>query len=228
MALLMWKQPPPSVAGIAGGDGGVGPALEAQATTAETKGPDVEWVIAAYGLVVAAAGLAWLLYAWLDPAAPVVDPGLSALAPLYILAQGLERLLEPFAKLLGSATDDSGTRKSKEQARIRRDETFATLVTSPSGEMAVAAVKAQALLERIRRNTVVIAWGLASAIAMVICGAFGIRLLASLGFDAPAFWDIVISGLAAGSGTKPLHDLISNMQKARDARSNPPGVPTID
>jgi hypothetical protein len=229
MALLIWKQASPSAAGVAGGIEGAVPTLETTRATAEqTKGPDTAWVVAAYGLVVGAAGAAWLLYRWISPAAPVVDPGLSALAPLYILAQGIERLLEPFSKLLGSTTDDAGARKSKEDARAQRDATFATLFTSPSGEIAAAAAKAQAVLERVRRNTVVIAWGLATAIAMVVCGAFGIRLLAALGFDAPAFWDIAISGLAAGSGTKPLHDLISNLQKARDARGNPPGVPTID
>jgi hypothetical protein len=229
MALLIWKQGSPSAAGVVGGIEGALPALETtQAMAEEAGGPDTEWVIAAYGLVVGAAAAAWLLYRWIDPAAPVVDPGLSALAPLYILAQGIERLLEPFSKLLGSTTDDAGARKSKDAARTQRDATFATLVTSPSDEVAAAAVKAQAVLERIRRNSVVIAWGLATAVAMVACGAFGIRLLATLGFDAPAFWDIAISGLAAGSGTKPLHDLISNLQKSRDARSNPPGVSTID
>jgi hypothetical protein len=32
----------------------------------------------------------------------------------------------------------------------------------------------------------------------------------------------VISGLAVGSGTKPLHDLISSLQKAKEEREDPP------
>jgi hypothetical protein len=229
MALVLWKELSPAPAAAAAVIGGAPAAVETtNATAEETKGPDTVWVIAAYGLVVGSAALAWLLYKLIDPAAPVVAPGLSALAPIYILAQGIERLLEPFSKLLGSTTDDAGARTSKEQARTQRDAAFATLVTSPSSELAVAAASAQAVLERIRRNTVVIAWALATGIAMFACGAFGIRLLTTLGFDAPAFWDIAITGLAVGSGTKPLHDLISNLQKARDGRSNPPGVSTID
>jgi hypothetical protein len=227
MALVLWKEMSPGPAGTAVMGGAPATVETTNATAADTKGPDPVWVIAAYGLVVSSAALAWLLYKLIDPAAPVVAPSLSALAPIYILAQGIERLLEPFSKLLG-ATSDDGTRTSKEQARTQRDAAFATLITSPSSELAGAAVRAQAVLERIRRNTVIIAWALATAIAMFACGAFGIRLLTTLGFDAPAFWDIAITGLAVGSGTKPLHDLISNLQKARDGRSNPPGVSTID
>ena len=33
--------------------------------------------------------------------------------------------------------------------------------------------------------------------------------------------DILVTGLAIGGGTKPLHDLISNLQAAKDNRKNP-------
>jgi hypothetical protein len=63
---------------------------------------------------------------------------------------------------------------------------------------------------------------------MLACGAFGVGLLAASGFKIPVFWDIAVTGLAVGSGTKPLHDLISHLQKSKDAKANPPGVGVTD
>ena len=101
-----------------------------------------------------------------------------------------------------------------------RDATFATLAATPTQVAADTAALSQSVLERIRRNTVVIAWGIASAAGMLACGAFGIRLLNAIGFQGvPAFWDIAITGLAVGSGTKPLHDLISTLQKTKDTKA---------
>jgi hypothetical protein len=69
----------------------------------------------------------------------------------------------------------------------------------------------QRLVERIRRNTAVITWGLASFLGIVLCGLFGLYMLRLVGFTGvPAQADLVISGLAVGSGTKLLHDLISS------------------
>jgi hypothetical protein len=65
-------------------------------------------------------------------------------------------------------------------------------------------------------------------VARPSCGSFGIFLLAACGFDVPEFWDIALTGLAIGSGTKPLHDLIGNIQKAGNERSDPPQAVTTE
>jgi hypothetical protein len=79
------------------------------------------------------------------------------------------------------------------------------------------------VVDKIRRNTAVIAWGVASFLAMVLCGWFGILLLRLTGLKGvPAELDIVLTGLQFGSGTKPLHDLISNVQKAKERKEDPP------
>ena len=81
----------------------------------------------------------------------------------------------------------------------------------------------QRVVDRIRRNTTVITWAIASFIGMAVCGALGILFLRAIGFEGtPAAVDVVISGLAVGSGTKPLHDLISSIQKANEEREDPP------
>ena len=202
------------------------PGVVVASGTAKTEGPDTSWVIGAYALVIVAAFAGWGLFALIEPAEITAPAGFSAFAPLYILAQSIERLLDPLTKYLGAAAE-GGEKKTKEGATAAREEAFDALAKSPSPQTAEQAARAQALVERIRRNTVVIAWGAASTLAILACGAFGIRLLDAIGFDVHEALDITVTGLAVGSGTKPLHDLISNLQKAKDQRANPPGTTTV-
>jgi hypothetical protein len=211
-------------------DGGTAAAVVEQpvAAAADTQGVDTTWALGAFVLVVGGALAAWGLYEWIKPDTIQVGAGFSAFAPLYILAQGIERLLEPFSNHLARAKDeeDASKKKSKNTATNERNEAFAAVASPPAGstveDVVTTAAKAQAFLDRVRRNTAVIAWGLASALAMIACGAFGIRLLDAIGFDVPPFWDVALTGLAIGSGTKPLHDLISNIQKSKDAKADTP------
>jgi hypothetical protein len=79
-------------------------------------------------------------------------------------------------------------------------------------------------------------WAIASTLAMVLCASVGIFLLRSVETPSstaaaavakatsgstggpgptslPNRWvDLVVTGLVVGAGTKPLHDLISNIQ----------------
>jgi hypothetical protein len=216
--------------------------------TAPPQGPDASWTLVAFFFVIGAGVGGWVLYELLEPTPFQAGAGFSAFAPLYILAQGIERLIEPFSNLLGRTKED-GDKKTKKEAVEERNTSFAELVaagvsggltsapTASGGAPAASTggdsgastpspadtvAKAQAVLDRIRRNTAVLAWGIASALAMLACGAFGIRLLYAIGFDVPPGWDIALTGLAIGSGTKPLHDLISNVQKSKEAKADTP------
>jgi hypothetical protein len=63
-------------------------------------------------------------------------------------------------------------------------------------------------------NKVVVMFALASAIAMILSGWLGVFLLAMIGVhDVPVVVDIAVTGLAIGGGTKPLHDLITLLQR---------------
>lgn len=187
-----------------------------QAAAAPTTGPDVVWVIIALALVVAGGFAAWGIYEWQEPELFVPAAGISVFAPMYVIAQAIERLLEPFTSMLGGKPADSSEEaKKKDEAKAKVEEHLA------ANDLA-SAVKWQAVVDRIKRNTTVIAWGAASCIAMLVSGWLGFRLLQGTGLDAPAGFDVVITGLAIGSGTKPLHDLISNLQKSKDQKANPP------
>jgi hypothetical protein len=219
-------------------------AAPAIAAAAEKQTADDSWKWLAYALVVAGAAVGWALFKWRDPKPFVPGAGISLFAPMYILAQSIERFLEPFTTGLGATKDSDGVtgakdaKTTKKAAQKARDDALALALggteasgaattTNPAAALRTAA-QAQALVDRIRRNKTLIAWGIASAVAMVACGAFGVRLLAAAGFDVPVFWDIAITGLAVGSGTKPLHDLISNIQKSKTAKEDPANVATAD
>jgi hypothetical protein len=188
-------------------------------TTAAAKKPavtaDPAFIAGAYVIVVLGAALGISLWYVLDPEPFTAGAGFSVFAPLYILAQSIERLLEPFATYMGSAkADGKMTRKPDAKQKV-----YEALVAGDAGTAATW----QRIVDRIRRNTTVITWATASFIGMAVCGALGILFLDAIGFEGtPAPVDIVISGLAVGSGTKPLHDLISSLQKAREEREDPP------
>jgi len=66
--------------------------------------------------------------------------------------------------------------------------------------------------------------GLASALAMVACGFFGIGVLHALGDNgAPRYVDVVVTGLGIGAATKPLHDVFVILEHAARRRTAPPG-----
>jgi hypothetical protein len=144
--------------------------------------------------------------------------GSASSRPCTSWLKAIERFIEPFSSFLGSASPDDQPDNKKKKADAQHEVSLAI-----AKGQATNAAKWQRIVDRIRRNTAVIAWGLASLIAMALCGAFGLLLLRLVGFPhVPAEWDIVITGLAVGSGTKPLHDLISNVQKAKEQREDPP------
>ena len=87
------------------------------------------------------------------------------------------------------------------------------------------AAKAQAAVEQDRRNSTVLVWGLASMLGIALSGWIGLALLQSTGVQgAPRLLDVIVTGLAIGGGTKPLHDLISNLQSAKDEKHDPAEV----
>jgi hypothetical protein len=180
---------------------------------------DVGAVLIAYGLVLAGIGVGIGLWAWRDPSSFTPGDGISVFAPLYILAQAIERFIEPFSSYLGSAKPDDqadGDKKKKPEAVKLLNEAIVD-------RDAVGAAKWARVVDKIRRNTAVIAWGIASFLGTVLCGLFGLYMLRLVGFTAvPKQIDIAISGLAVGSGTKPLHDLIGNIQKTKEQKDDPP------
>jgi len=167
--------------------------------------PSISYMVVAYIVVIAGAYLSWLLYKHVKPQPPVAVQGVSIFAALYVFAQCIERVMEPFTSWLGWTA-----------AKVNPTDERKRLVTKKAALMLMAdtpSVENRALVARIRRNKAVITWAIASFLAMLASGGLGILLLQSVGYkSAPVWVDVLVTGLAIGSGTKPLHDLISNLQ----------------
>ena len=176
-------------------------------------------VLLGYGAVALGALIGIALWSWRNPSSFTPGSGISVFAPLYILAQAIERFIEPFSSFLGTTTPDTSHHAAKQTKADAMEQVHRAIAAADARN----AAQWQRLVDRIRRNTAVITWGLASFLGIVLCGLFGLYMLRLVGFTGvPEQADLVISGLAVGSGTKPLHDLISNLQQSKAEKEDPP------
>jgi hypothetical protein len=174
--------------------------------------------------------------------------GVTIFAALYVVTQALERLLEPVATLYGQTTAPAAneveagagvdaadmTAKvgklrllSKETAtRLRNSELAAAEKAADPVDAAKALNRAatwQQILDQVASNRATL-WAVASGLGMAISGATGLFLLHAIDkgkWDIPRWLDVIATGLIIGGGTKPLHDLITNLQAAKDDKKTP-------
>jgi hypothetical protein len=141
------------------------------------------------------------------------------LALFFVMAEAMERLMEPVAELnlrfIGSARIGKQNQQDKD-AKAAED----SADPSTRNEKATAAANSAAEANGIAANTKVFIWALASFIAMLASGATKVYFLQAIGFNGiPDYLNVLITGLVIGGGTKPLHDLITLIEKKSDTAS---------
>ena len=180
---------------------------------------DVFLVILSYLLV----GLGWWIGTMLAAKAKAVTftpiDGIGMLALFFILAQALERLMEPLAELaipnFGSSSNQAAANRAK---NIRK----AMAETDPKKKEddADAGAGDEAQENKIKANTKVVIWAVATFVAMLISGSTKLFFLDAVGAkDVATSLNILITGLVIGSGTKPLHELIKVLEKKNESQS---------
>jgi hypothetical protein len=201
----------------------VGPEVTVAAASDTEVRPDWWAVGVVLAAVAVAAVLAWLgNLTWDTGAASAVAvpaQGLSVFAFFYVIAQAEERALEPLSWVL--------LRTSKLEAQ--RDTKLATAQTSMTlagmGQTTVGtattlvkdAADAQADLDKRRANRTLIFWAIATVVALFASAYLKLYFLRVIGLlGAPRFMDILITGLVVGAGTKPLHDLITQIETSKN------------
>jgi hypothetical protein len=162
-------------------------------TAGKQPGLQVEAVVVA-GLLFAAAIAASLALGFRSGVQFNPQPGIGAFAIFYLIAALVERVLEPFSGLLIFA------RTSDEQGATS---------TTRKTDLTESSDKTQA-----STNGTIVMWAAATLLSTVACWYFGLSLFRAVGVTAGvADWvALFVTALIIGSGTKPLHDVISNLQ----------------
>jgi len=190
------------------------PAAEAPARdyggTRPGKHQQLWYTVLALGIAAAAFLAAWGLHGNASSTYRV-DGQWSAFTGLFILALAIERALEPFSRRLGPDTTKRKEAKDRVLASARADDTKEI------------AVECQLAVEMCRRLTAVVTWGVATGLAFLLCAQLNITLMQAVrasGSGAPPFWaDLLVTGLVVGAGTKPLHDLVSSIERGKQGPS---------
>ena len=163
-------------------------------------GQQFGYTVLGVGLAAAAFLIAWRLHGNRSSTYRI-DNQWSALTGLFILALAIERALEPFSRKLGPDT----TRAKEERDAPQRK---------------ASAAQDQNAVEMCRRLTGVVTWGAATGLSFLLCAKLNITLMeavAANGSGQPPFWaDLLVTGLVVGAGTKPLHDLLTNIERQQD------------
>jgi hypothetical protein len=184
-------------------------AANAEAAAVASKGAGGGTVVAGFGLLALGAMAAWVLQRVTHAVPFQVGSGASAYAGVVVFAGAVERFLEPFTQWLPGGR----TRTEYEQA-------VAALTNGHPGVSLGAVATAKARVDRAQANRTVLLWALATAVATAAAGASGyylLHMIAASGWtvDLPYWVDALVTGLVVGTGTKPLHDLISRARSGK-------------
>jgi hypothetical protein len=191
--------------------------VNAEAAAVASKGAGARTVAVAFLIVAVGAGLAYVMQRWGTRADPFkIGNQTSAYAGLVVFAGAVERILEPFANLF------PGT-----HARNEYENSVAALANGHPAMSLRDVAAAKARVDRAMANRTVLLWGVATALAATASAASGFYLLHMIAASdwattIPRWVDALITGLVVGTGTKPLHDLITRAQNTRDSR---PSIP---
>ncbi len=152
--------------------------------------------------------------------------GLTIFATFFVAAAALERLLQPLAGWLPSATD-AGVNAAT--AKAAAGPTVALAAADPHDSTSEATAK-QALTEAAKAADKssytgfwksVLLWALATTIAMAASAGMKLYFLRTVGIASGPRWsEVLATGLIIGSGTKPLHDLVTYIQAASSAKAS--------
>lgn len=200
------------------------------------------WTLLAFAILAVGTALSYLVWRLVKPADFMPSSSYAVYAGLFVMALAIERILEPFSGLFVPSTKKKKMMSNITTAHAKHAQAIAATSprdTAPAIQAQREAVVAQNDFHRSQGIRAVLMWATAAVLAMVACAALGIFLLrsvetpsaakgsaasASANFssitpstpgparDPNRLLDLLVTGLVVGAGTKPLHDLISQIQ----------------
>jgi hypothetical protein len=179
----------------------------AEAAAVASKNASVGVVGLAFLFVALGTVGAYILWRWGNHAPPFqIGNQTSAYAGLVVFSAAVERFLEPISQWIPGA-----------KVRNEYENTVAAMVNGHPAVTLREVAAAKARQDRSQSNRTILMWGVATGIATVASGASGYYLLHMIAasdwtVDIPTWVDALVTGLVVGTGTKPLHDLITRAQ----------------
>jgi hypothetical protein len=212
---------PSFAADIAAGAEMTVPASAADKPAVPATAYAVAWGAAAVGIV---GGI--FIAGQVQPAPFTPADGFSALALFYIAAQAVERIIEPFTGLVTAPAAEGAGSVKKPEAEAQRSAAIASAYkasdSSDKQQMTDLAASWHKVVEEIRNNTKIYAWGVATMLGGLASGYLGLYIMKAVGATGTPQWlDIAITGVIVGGGSKGLHDLIKNIEKAKETKEDP-------
>jgi hypothetical protein len=222
---------PAALASVPGAQSAIAPAVTssksagdgAAAQTVSTQ-PEAPYIVFAVILFVIGLGVGlWLQYHYHPKFTnlPTVAPGVGVFSLFYVMAQSIERVLVPVSWVGGGFLGGGKLGTKRDLAKIRQL-THVEANQDPSDtEKAQAAANAKHDAEQYAANLTAVTFGAAATLAMLVSGYTGLFLLTTVGLHVSALLDLVVTGLAIAGGTKPLHDLITNISSTSQTKQAP-------
>lgn len=181
---------------------------DADSAAAPTQPAHLWAMLVGLGLAAVGLGSAYLITVYGSATPFQVSSEMSIFAGLVVVTAAVERFMEPFTRWMPGKT-----------AQHRYDWAVAAMENGVGST--VEAARAKADRDQARADKAMITWGLATGFSTVLAAAGGFYLLRMLSADTdwsgvPAYVDALVTGLVIGSGTKPVHDLITRAQAPKE------------
>jgi hypothetical protein len=185
-------------------------------------------LLALVGVALAGWVIPFVLDRGLYGAAATAVAGVSVFAGIYAGAQVIERLLEPLSLWI---KPNESSDKEYGEAVEAADKAITAWAKRPDDaqlkEQAEVTMKTMAekknAVDEKKDDRTAIFWGIASIVGMGASAGFGLFLLKLIGVSASYGWDVFATGLILGSGTKPVHEIITKVSKASSDDSKQEG-----
>jgi hypothetical protein len=204
--------------------------------------PTWPWVLAAFGILAVGTALSYLVWRLVKPTDFMPSSNYAVYAGLFVMALAIERILEPFSGLFVPGTKEKKAKSNVAMAHAKLAQATAAISpphATMAIQAQEGAAVAQKEFHRSQAMRAVLMWATAAVLAMLACASLGIFLLRSIetpsaakgltastsvdSSNAPSstpgpaknpnrLLDLLVTGLVVGAGTKPLHDLISQIQ----------------
>lgn len=185
--------------------------------------PDAGVVWRTFGIVILFSAASAVIYVVSDPDLHLDLENFAVFAPIYAAAQAIERLLEPIAARFKPSVEQKEALKTAKEQKL-------TAVTDEQQQTAQAAEQAASdALSKRRSERALLYFAIASCFSLILTGVLGLGILQAMATEPMEEYlraiDVVLTGLVIAAGTKPLHDLVSRLEKSKE-NSDPSTQPT--